>query len=107
MEINVDDSTFEEEVIERSKDIPVLVDFWASWCGPCRILGPTLSKIAEEYDGQVVVARLSVEENNDAPSRYAVMSIPAVKLFKDGKVVDEFVGARPERAVREFLDKNL
>lgn len=107
MEINVSDETFETEVLEKSKEVPVLVDFWASWCGPCRILGPTLEKIAKDYEGKLVVAKMSVEENTETPGTYGIMSIPAVKLFKDGKVVDEFVGAQPEEIIREWLDEQL
>lgn len=107
MEINVTDQTFEKEVIEKSKEVPVLVDFWASWCGPCKMLGPVLEKIAKDYDGKVVIAKLSTEENQETPAKYGVMSIPSVKLFKDGEIADEFVGAIPEAAVKQFIDKNL
>ncbi len=107
MEINITDSNFEEKVIEQSKKIPVLVDFWASWCGPCQMLAPILENIAEDYDGKIIIAKMSVEENQLTPAKFSVMSIPAVKLFKDGEVVDEFLGARSDEDVREFIDGNL
>jgi len=107
MEINVTDSNFQSEVIEKSRTTPVLVDFWASWCGPCMMLGPTLEKIAEEYDGKLIVAKAATDENQDAASKFGVMSIPAVKLFKDGEVVDEFVGAQPEATIKQWLDQKL
>ena len=107
MEINVTDANFESEVIEKSKTIPVLVDFWASWCGPCMMLGPTLEKIAKEYEGKLIVAKAATDENQDAASKFGVMSIPAVKLFKNGEVVDEFVGAQPESTIKQWLNQKL
>ncbi|MBT6690257.1 thioredoxin [archaeon] len=107
MEINVTDINFQKEVIKKSSETPVLVDFWASWCGPCMMLGPTLEKIAKEYDGKLIVAKAATDENADAASKFGVMSIPAVKLFKDGKVIDEFVGAQPEATIKQWLDQKL
>ena len=108
-EIDTTDETFEQEVIEQSKTKPVIVDFWASWCPPCQILKPILEKIAnsEEYKDKIIVAKMSTEENRATPSKYNVMSIPSVKMFKDGKIVDEFVGARPEQDIKDWIDKNL
>ncbi len=107
MEIDVTDANFETEVIEKSKTTPVLVDFWASWCGPCMMLKPTLQKIAKEYEGKVILAKASTDDNPSASSKFGVMSIPAVKLFKDGKIVDEFVGAQPEATIKQWLDQKL
>ena len=105
--MDTSDATFEKDVIEKSKEIPVLVDFWASWCMPCEMLGPILEKVAKDSDGKFVLAKLDVQENQKTASKYKIMSIPNVKLFKDGKVVSEFVGTRPESEVREWIDSNL
>lgn len=105
-EIIVSDNTFNKEVIEKSSEIPILVDFWASWCGPCRTLGPVLKNLAEKYHGKFILAKLSVEENQQKSQEFAIMSIPAVKLFKDGKVVDGFVGSISEKQIISFLNKN-
>ncbi len=105
--MDITDSNFKEKVIERSKDVPVIVDFWASWCGPCLMLKPIMDKLASEYKDKVDIVKLSVEENQQTASEYGIMSIPAVKMFKGGKVVDEFLGARPEQDVREWIDSNL
>jgi putative thioredoxin len=107
MEMDVTDANFEAEVIEKSKQIPVLVDFWASWCGPCMTLKPVLETIAKDYEGKMVLAKASADDNQDHAGKFGVMSIPAVKLFKGGEVVDEFVGAQPEATIREWLDQKL
>ncbi|HIH10390.1 MAG TPA: thioredoxin [Candidatus Diapherotrites archaeon] len=104
---DVNEGNFEKEVIEASFKAPVLVDFWAQWCGPCRMLGPTLEKLAGEFKGRFTLAKLNVDESPSKSAQYSVMSIPNVKMFRDGKVVDEFVGALPEIAVRQWLDEGL
>lgn len=102
----VSDATFETAVIERSKTIPVLVDFWAPWCGPCRVLGPVLERLAGAYQDRVAMVKLETDANPEVASRYRISSIPAVKLFRDGQVAAEFVGALPEGRVRAFLDEH-
>ena len=105
--IEVSDSNFDKQVIQSSKKTPIVVDFWTSWCGPCRILGPTMEKLAEEYKGKFILAKLSVDENPKKSQEYEVMSIPSVKMFKNGKVIAKFVGAIPEAQVRKWLDSNI
>ena len=106
-EIEVNDSNFEDDVIEQSKKVPVVVDFWASWCMPCLMLSPILEKLAREYNGKFVLAKMNVDEGRLTSQKYGVMSIPSVKMFRNGKVTSEFVGAIPEPAVRQWLEKNL
>lgn len=98
---------FDEDVIQTSHRKPVLVDFWAPWCGPCRILSPTLEKLAKESRGRWRLVKINADSYPDLVRRYGVRGIPAVKLFVDGAVKDEFVGALPEHTVRQWLDGAL
>ncbi len=107
MEIEVNDADFEEKVIEKSKTIPVAVDFWAEWCAPCMMLGPVLEKLAKEYNGKFILAKVDLQKNKQKAEEFEVRSIPNVKMFKNGKVVDEFIGAVSEEQVKEWLDKNI
>jgi putative thioredoxin len=102
--LDVTAETFEREVIEASSRAPVLVDFWAPWCAPCRMLTPVLEKLAAQYQGRFRLAKVNSDENPQLAMRFGVRSIPNVKAFVDGSLVDEFLGARPESAVREFID---
>ena len=95
------------QVMQASFEVPVLLDFWASWCQPCLALTPVLVKLAEEYQGKFLLAKLNTEEQQEIAAQFGIRSIPTVKLFRDGQPVDEFMGALPEQAVREFLDRHV
>ncbi|MDE3222278.1 MAG: thioredoxin [Acidobacteriota bacterium] len=102
---DVTDATFKAAVIDRSHQVPVVVDLWASWCGPCKTLGPIIEKVIGETNGAVELAKVDVDANPEVAQAFRVQSIPAVFAIHEGKVVDSFVGALPEHAVREFVEK--
>ncbi len=98
-------SEFEEKVI--NSDVPVLVDFWAEWCGPCKAIGPSIEELANEYAGRARVFKVDVDENSDVAGKYGIRSIPAILVFKDGKEVDRMVGAAPKPQIAALIDRQL
>ncbi len=100
----VTDATFEEKVIGSS--IPVIVDFWAEWCGPCKQIAPALEELATEYDGQITIAKVNVDENPLSPSKFGVRGIPALFLFKNGKMISSKVGASPKTSLKSWIEEN-
>src|SRR3954465_14828837 len=103
--VDVDSTSFQQVVIEGSRERPVVVDFWAPWCGPCRALGPILEKLAAEYEGRFVLAKVNSDDNAELSARYGVRGIPNVKAFSGGEMGDGFWAALPESGVRQFLDR--
>jgi putative thioredoxin len=107
MAIDVTDVTFQKEVIDKSMIFPVIVDLWATWCGPCKTLGPILEKLVDATKGQVILAKVDVDKCPQIAQAFQAQSIPAVYAMKDGKILDGFVGAQPEHVVSEFVNKLL
>src|SRR5687767_9064544 len=105
--MDVTSASFERDVLEASAGVPVLVDFWAPWCAPCRALGPILEKLEREYAGRFRLAKVNSDENQDLAAAFGVRSIPDVMAFRDGKPVAHFLGAQPESQVRAFIDRLL
>ncbi len=105
MEITLTEQNFDQEIIQS--ELPALVDFWAPWCGPCRMMGPVIDAIAEKYQGRVKVGKLNVDEAPGIASRYGIMSIPTISIFKDGNVVDTVVGAVPQQEIENRIDRIL
>jgi thioredoxin len=103
--VTITDQNFEAEVLKS--DTPVLVDFWATWCGPCRAVAPVLEQLAEENDGKVRIAKLNVDENQQVAFQFQVSSIPTFILFKGGKMADRMLGAMPKNAFQSFIDRNV
>lgn len=100
--VQVTDATFDEEV--KNSDIPVVVDFWAEWCGPCKMIGPALEELSEEYAGKVKIAKVNVDDNPNSPMTLGVRGIPAMFMFKDGEVVSNKTGAAPKSVLQEWID---
>lgn len=103
--LHLTDATFEKEVLES--DLPVLVDFWAPWCGPCRMVAPVIKELAAEFDGRMVVAKLNTDENSETAIKYGIMSIPSMIIFKNGQEAERMIGARPKQALAEALETFL
>ena len=104
-EVAVNDTNFKQEVLDES--LPVLVDFWAEWCGPCRMIGPVVEELATEYQGKLKVCKVDVDQAPNTASEYGVMSIPTVAIFKNGKVVDKVVGAVPKASLVEKIEAHI
>ncbi|MQY07164.1 thioredoxin [Actinomadura macrotermitis] len=103
--ITVTDETFDEQVLQS--DIPVLVDFWADWCGPCKMIAPVLDQIAAEFDGKITIAKLDYDANPVTPGKYSVLGLPTLLLYKGGEVVEQVTGAKPKRALLKVIEPHL
>lgn len=105
MAAELNEASFQTEVLDAG--VPVLVDFWAVWCGPCRMLTPTIESLASEYEGKVKVAKVNVDENQQLAAKYGIMSIPTVMIFHEGKVVEQFIGVQPKGVYEDALKKYI
>jgi thioredoxin 1 len=103
--LQVTDGNFDEEIVKA--DLPAMVDFWAEWCGPCKMVGPTVEELAKEYDGKIKIAKMNVDENRETPAKFGIRNIPTLILFKDGEVAQTIVGAHPKSHLEEELKKLL
>jgi len=105
MPSDMSDNNFESDVLKS--EVPVLIDFWAEWCGPCRMLSPIVDQLAEEYEGRLKFYKLNVDDNPEVPSKYGIVSIPTLLIFKNGEPVDKLVGAVPKNKVKSVIDEIL
>ncbi len=105
--VNVTEQDFENAVVERSHTVPIVIDFWAPWCGPCRAIGPVLEKLADEQQGKFILAKINVDENPALAQAFGIRSIPAVKAVRNGAITGEFLGAQPEPMIRQFVEQLL
>ncbi len=105
--IDVDPASFQQAVIDASYQVPVMVDFWAPWCNPCKMLMPIVTRLAEEYDGRFILAKVNVDDNQELALQYDARSVPTVKVFRNGAVVDQFLGAQPEGNIRQLLENHI
>jgi thioredoxin 1 len=103
--VELSDATFDEEVLKSQ--VPALVDFWAPWCGPCKVVSPVVEELAQQYQGQIKVAKMNVDDNPTTPSKYGIRGIPTLILFKDGEVLDKVVGAVPKGNIEDLIKKAL
>jgi thioredoxin 1 len=103
--MKVSDASFEQDVLKA--DTPVIVDFWAEWCGPCKMIGPALEEIAQEMEGRIIVAKLNIDENPAVPSRYGIRGIPTLMLFSGGEVKATQVGANPKGRIQEWIERSI
>jgi thioredoxin 1 len=103
--MQVTDETFETEIV--NSDIPAVVDFWAAWCGPCKMVGPVVEELAREYDGKIKVAKMDVDQNRETPAKFGIRNIPTLIFFKGGEVANTIIGAQPKSSIEEELKKLL